>query len=132
MRLRKQTERWFPVPDDPDGARIKQRPLTPGEDQDIIDESAGSVEYQVDDAGRPVPIYKERKEQLRIRRELSLQKQVVDWEHVLDEDGSPLECTDENKVLVARSIPGFVETVLANARQLKADLAKEKKAKEKN
>ena len=37
MRITKSVERWFEVPDDPDGGRLKIKHLKPGEITDIFD-----------------------------------------------------------------------------------------------
>lgn len=57
---------------------------------------------------------------------------IVDWEHLEDEDGKPIECTADNKVKLVKGHPGFA-AFLGECLECLTDCAKLAKEKaEKN
>jgi len=129
MRIRKTTERWFKVPDDPDNAEIKIKALSPGEGFRIYD---AAFKQEI--------VYGTDNEQPTIRQEIDKEADrmetakaaVVDWKKVYDRDGKPLDCTPENIEKAVNGIDGFVAFVRECMQRLNDDLAAEKRGQEKN
>jgi len=138
MRIVKPIERWFPCPDDPDNGKILIRQLSPGERQEIFDDTMPTkTEYEevVGDDGKPTGdlIPKFSMEQDRAQdRELTLKMCVVDWENFFEENGDPLECTHENIIRASKEIIGFSEFVIKCRTQLDKDVSADKEEQEKN
>jgi len=132
MRISKAVERWFPVPEDPDGARVKIRHLRPGEIQDIIDEvMVQEIEYQEpEDGGTGRPIIRQ-KNNRRKDREKTMQAAVVGWEKFYGRDGKALKCNADNILKAVREIDGFVEFVATCRDQLSEDIVAETTAQKK-
>ena len=77
MRISKQVERWFEVPNDEDGARIKIRHLSPGEKADIYDQVfVQQINYEKDAKGSMNPKFSQETDK-RLDRELTIKKSVV-------------------------------------------------------
>ena len=132
MRVTKPRERWFNVPDDPDGARIKIRALTPGERQDIIDRAfVQEIEYKENSDGNMIPIMKQHTD-TKYDREATLKKCVVGWEGLFDEDGSIFEFSVDNILRAAREIPGFGTFVNHCRKRIDKDFVEDEKDLEKN
>lgn len=133
MRIRKPLERWFPVENDPDNARILIKHLLPGEIQDISDVTfTQEVEYGAsDEDGKLKPVIKQKNDR-KTDREKTLVARVQNWENIFDADGAPLPFSKENVIRASREIDGFVEYVKKCADTLADDIANENKAQEKN
>lgn len=134
MRISKITDRWFEVPNDPDGGRIKIHHLTPGELTDITDKA-----YKQDVVYKPIKGQKGKVEPIikqdmntSLNRELTLKAAVVGFENFFDRDDKPMECNPENVMRCSREIDGFDEIVSKAREQLAADIAKEKEDQQKN
>ena len=61
-----------------------------------------------------------------------INRTILDWEFVEDEEGKPLPCTTANKEIFYTYNPTFAEEVLAKAQQLATDLIKDKEDERKN
>jgi hypothetical protein len=132
MRITKPKERWFEVPDDPDGAAVQIRQLTPGQRQDIIDKAfVQQVTYHQGGDKKMKPIMTQ-KTDTRLDREQTIIKAVVDWKNFFDQDGAKLPCNPENIVRAIREIDGFAEFVADCRARLYNDLAEEEEDLEKN
>jgi hypothetical protein len=126
MRIAKEVERWFPVPNDKDKARVKVKHLRPGEIQDIIDDvMVQEIEYQEGkdgEVGKPVI---RQKNDRRKDREQTMLGAVVGWEKFYDREGKAMKCTPENVLRAVREIDGFTEFVGECRKQLSEDIEKE-------
>ena len=132
MRITKPTERWFTVPDDPDGAKVKLRQLTPGERNEIMDKAyTQEIEYEPGAAGKMVPKMKQINDR-KLDREETVKKSVIDWESFFDEAGAVLPCNPENVLRAAKEIDGFVEFVNVSRVELEKAINEEGAALEKN
>ena len=132
MRIRRSTERWFKCDGDPDEGSILIKDLTPGEIQDIVDESMPkSYEYEKDEKGDLSPILTVKMDNTR-QRELTFTACILDWKNFFDAEGTVLVCTPENIVRASREIEGFNEFVVDCQNILTKDIAKEKEGQEKN
>ena len=132
MRIRKSTERWFPMEGDPDDGSVLIKDLAPGEIQDIVDEAMPkSYEYETNEKGGLTPKLTVNMNNT-LQRELTFKACVLDWKNFYDEDDVLMECTPENIVRASRKIGGFNEFVIECQNILTADIAKEKEGQEKN
>ncbi len=92
----------FQVPGDEDGAEVTLRLLTPGEEDEVMEESTsvqfrdGELETRLDNGKHSRGLFC---------------KRVKSWKNIYGEDGKPLPCTDENKLKVAGLVPGFARWV---------------------
>lgn len=132
MRISKPKERWFPVPEDPDNARVKIRQISPGERNKIIDKAfSQEIDYVTDDSGNMVPkVHHVTNRQ--VDREETVKACVVDWESFFDEKGNVLKCTLENVVRALNEIDGFFEHVSECRKKMSEDIAHEDEEQEKN
>ena len=132
MRIAKQVERWFTVPNDPDGAKIKMKQLTPGDKADIYDRVfVQRIDYEKDANGDLQPkMSQETNKQL--DRELTVQKSIVDWENFFDEDDKELECTPENIIRALEEIEGFNVLISDFRKKLATEIEGEKEKQRKN
>ena len=132
MRISKSVERWFPVPDDKDKARVKVKHLRPGEIQDIIDEvMVQEIEYQQPEEGKVGKSVLRQKNDRRKDREKTMLASVIDWEKFYDRDGKILECNPDNVLRAVREIDGFTEFVAKCREQLAEDISTEAVAQKK-
>jgi len=132
MRVTKPRERWFNVPDDPDGAKIKIRAMTPGERQEILDNAfVQEVEYRQDESGEMRPHMKQHTD-TKYDREATLKKCVVGWEGIFEADGSVFEFNEQNVVRASKEINGFVEFVNHCSKRIDQDFDDDEKELEKN
>lgn len=133
MRISKPIERWFDVPDDPDGARLKIRHLSPGEVADIVDQAVEQkIIYAQTEDGKMVPTYSSTTNR-GLDRTMTMQKAVVDWENMFEADGkTKMECTPENVLRASREIGGFVAYVGQFRAKLAEDIDNEKETQRKN
>lgn len=132
MRLVKAAkEAWFAVPNDPDGAEILVKHLTPGELADIQDQQ-DAVEVLYRQEGDQMKPEMRAKRVKGDERYAVLVAAVQDWKNVLDEDDKALKCTDKNKVAIARASDEFGAFVGECREKLAAEVAEAKEAAEKN
>ena len=94
MRLTTKTERWFEIPGDADGAKVKILHLKPGEVQKIEAETSQWNGKFVGDQFSSELQYSPQR-QLRQLRMAAL----VDWKGFYDEHDQTLPCTPKNKNL---------------------------------
>lgn len=132
-RITKTEQRWFDFPNDPDKGRVKFKPLTPGELDQITDESfRQDVNYKKGKGGKLEPVLKQESDKQAFR-ELPIIKSIVEWENFFEDCGViPLECTPENIKRAIREIDGFKDWAIECRETLKKDLAKEKEVQAKN
>lgn len=132
MRIKKVAERWFPCVDDPDEGSVKIKHLSPGEVQDIYDETMPqNIKYEPDGEGNMIPVFNtemNRKDQ----REKTMTAAIVDWKNHFDEGGNLLECTPENIIRASREIEGYSQFIDGCRNILGKDIEKEKEMQEKN
>jgi hypothetical protein len=122
MRIKKQIERWFEVPDDPDKAQIQVKHLNPGEVADIMDGVfKQTIVYRTDDDGDSQPELTQETDK-RKDREMTLTASVVNWKKFFDKDGKKLECTPENVIRASREIEGFDSLVTDFRNRLLIDI----------
>ena len=132
MRITKNIERWFDVPNDPDKARLKIRQLTPGEQSDIIEEVYKSdIAYKKTNGGTFEPSFSQKIDRKK-ERELTYAKAITDWEHFFDLKDKPMKCTIDNILRASRKIEGFDELVTELRAKLDEDLKQEKEDQRKN
>ena len=132
MRITKAEERWFDVPNDPDGGRLKIKHLTPGETADIFDKVfTQEINYKKGKKGKFEPSFSHNTNK-KLDRELTLTRAVVGWENFYDREGKSLECTKENIIKASREIEGFNELVTELREQLADDLKQEREDQAKN
>ncbi|HML56578.1 MAG TPA: hypothetical protein PKC79_20970 [Solidesulfovibrio magneticus] len=131
-RITPQKEVWRDIPNDPDKGQLKIRHLKQGEINDIEDsieryetmlrpDAAGVVHQEV----RVNPAKGD-------KRYAYICAAVRDWKNVYGLDGKPMECTDANKILLARDDEDFGKVVGQFRRELAEQVAQEKEAARKN
>ena len=132
MRIKRPTERWFPMVGDPDNSKVLIKHLTPGDVQDIADESMPKkYEYDADADGKLIPKMTVGMNTT-VQREMTFKACIKGWENFFDEDGGVLECTPGNIVRASREIEGFNEFITKCQKTLADDISKELKVQEKN
>ena len=132
MRIRTPRERWFRFDDDPDGGSILIRQLTPGDRQDIFDETIKQeIVYRPSKSGDDEPVVRQSND-LKRDRELTFTRAIIDWKEFYDENGNTLECNEENIMKAVRSIDGFSAAVKRFMADLDKILEAEDKDQEKN
>jgi len=132
VRITRPTERWFPMVGDPDNARVLIKHLTPGDVQDISEESMPKkYEYDADEDGKLVPRMTVGMNTV-LQREMTFKACIKGWENFFDEDGNVLECTPENVVRASREIEGFNEFITDCQKTLEEEIKAERTVQEKN
>ena len=134
MRIKRPTERWFPMVGDPDNGKVLIKHLTPGDVQDISDKSMPKeYVYDVDPEvkGKLIPKMTIGMN-TNLQREMTFSKCIKGWENFFDEDGNVLECTPENVVRASREIEGFNEFITKCQKELEEAIKKERTVQEKN
>ncbi len=125
MRIKKQIERWFEVPNDPDEAQILVKHLNPGEITDIMDEVfKQTIVYKSDGEQEPQPEFIQETDK-RKDREKTLISSVIGWKKFYDQEGKELKCTPENVIKASREIEGFNSLVTDFRNRLATDIQKE-------
>jgi hypothetical protein len=131
MRIKKQAERWFDIPNDPDEGQILIKHLSPGEITDIMDEVfTQTIVYKADGDQEPQPEFIQETDK-RKDREQTLVSSVVNWKKFFDQNEKPLKCTPENVIRASREIEGFNSLVTGFRERLAADIQKEAVKEEK-
>ena len=132
MRIKKQIERWFEIPNDPDEGQILIKHLNPGEISDIMDETfKQTIVYKADDADEDAKPEITQEADRRKDREKTLTAAVAGWKKFYDQEGKPLKCTPENVIRASREIEGFDALVRGFRDRLTKDLQKEEVKEEK-
>jgi hypothetical protein len=132
MRIKNPDERWFEIENDPDGARVKIKNLTPGEMNDILDKAFRlETEYIRDDKGKLQPKMHQINDR-NLDREETLKACIVAWENFFDKNGEPLDRTPYNIIRAAREIDGFIEMINEFRDRLRKDIKQEEEEQEKN
>lgn len=113
MKIVKSTEKWFPIPDDPDGAEIQIRHLDPGDYRRIAERTMQSVQTVVDGE----VVFENRFSPTKDASEKT-KAAVIGWKNVLDADGNPLKFNKANLEKVIDGVPGFVVFVRGKVEEL--------------
>lgn len=131
MRIKKQAERWFDIPNDPDEGQILVKHLSPGEITDIMDEVfTQTIVYKADGDQEPQPEFMQETDR-RKDREKTLMAAVVGWKKFYDQEGKVLKCTPENVIRASREIEGFDILITDFRKRLAADIQKEEAREDK-
>ena len=131
MRIKKQAERWFDVPNDPDEAQVLIKHLSPGEISDIMDEVfTQTIVYKADGDQEPQPEFMQETDR-RKDREKTLVASVVGWKKFYDQDGKVLKYTSGNVIRASREIEGFDILITDFRKRLADDIQKEAAKEEK-
>jgi hypothetical protein len=131
MRIRKQTEaKWFDFIDDPDGGRVKMRQLKPSEEQSAWTEAFACLLEELPEADQQSAPFMARVS--RKMTEINTVKAVAEWENFFDENGEPLECNEDNILLVMHEIAGCYNTLVVFRNDLEEINDKAQEAQEKN
>jgi hypothetical protein len=104
MKLQKMTSGWFELPNDEDGAAFEIKHLRSGEISKITDATnKRRFEFRkgADGELEPVPILET---DAAGERERVIVAAVIGWRGICDQDGEPLECTEENKLRLCREL----------------------------
>ena len=132
MRIVKSVERWFNIPNDPDGGKLLIKHLTPGEAADIIDQVfVQKIDYKQNDKGKFEPLFTQNLDKTK-DRELPVIKSVKGWENFFDDNDKVLEFNEENVLKASREITGFNELVTEFREILSKEIEKEKEVQIKN
>ena len=132
MRITKNIERWFDIPDDSDKGRLKIKHLQPGEAADISDKVfTPNISYKKDKDGNFEPSFSQVTNR-KLERELILTKTIVGWKNFYDKEGKLLECTSENIIRASREIENFNELAAELREILATDLQQEREDQRKN
>lgn len=132
MRVTTEKTKWSDFPDDPDKGRLCIKYLKPGEKRDIEDKIALYETMLRSDADGNL------RREVRVnpaqgdKRYVWICAAVVDWENVYGVDGKPLECTDANKILLARDNETFGPLVGRLRSELADEVEAEQEAARKN
>ena len=125
-------DKWFPLPNDPDKGEILVRHLKQGEVNDIEDRVSRLetvVRRDPDGVAR---------EEMRVvypkgeDRYLYFCAALRDWKNFFGLDGKPLECTDANKIMMARDDQELVKFVGECRAALAEEAEREQEAARKN
>lgn len=131
-RLSGERAEWFDIPDDPDQGRVKIKHLKKGEVNDIEDQiELYQTMLRPDAEGnmqREIKINPAKGD----KRYAYLCAAVIDWEKVFGADGKPMDCTDANKILLARDDETFGPFVGKSRIALAELVATEREAARKN
>jgi hypothetical protein len=105
-------------------------PLTPSETEKLLDKHM-STKWEAPDKKSPKQRFVDpRMTAYKIEK---VQKVIVRWEGVENEDdGSPIECTNEMKKVVFENNPSIINYVLDEVEDVMDIMKEEKKDKEKN
>lgn len=138
MRITKTEERWFDVPNDPDGGRLKIKHLTPGEEAknlELVFSQEITYKKTKNKTGKKdkfEPIMTQKANPARLVR-LNNIMAVTGWEKFYDENGKPLEeCNEKNVIRAYDTIEGFDGLISELREQLADDLKKEREDQAKN
>ncbi len=131
-RLLGEIKVWREVPNDPDQAELEIKYIKPGEKKDIEDQvELYQTMLKPDAAGKlhgEVKINPAKGD----ARYAYICAAVTNWKNYFDVDGSPMACTDENKIRVARDDEEFGRIVGKFRAELDEQVKKEREAAGKN
>jgi len=132
MRIKRTAERWFECDDDPDEASVLIKNLSPGEVQDIYDETMPqNIEYEADEEGNMVPNFKTKMNR-KLQREKTMLACIKDWKNFYGYEDEILECNEENIIRASREIEGFNQFIDKCREILSKNIESEKRGQEKN
>lgn len=113
------TTEWFAVPDDADGAKLKIKYLTPGQEQEL-ELDALSVAGSSDSATANVSF------DIGKKRQLVVTKTITDWSGFFDRKGKESKCTKDNLLKALSEFDWFFDFVEESRATLRKNVEKEK------
>ena len=124
MKLRtKKTVQWIIFLRDGLETKFNVSPMTESENADLLKACRKWI-WEKNQRIEDTPDYQSFKAQ-------KIKKTILGWEGVENEDGTPLECTDENKMAVYKGDPEVINWVLEQADKiLESGLKDEEEANE--
>ena len=131
MRIKKVQERWFPAENDPDGAEVLIRELSPGEIQDIQECHDRTIKY-VEGADGKMVADLSFKPETALELKLTFEACVMGWKNFFDEGGKPLPFSKDNLIRAMREIEGFNGWIVECRISLTEFIVDENKDQEKN
>jgi hypothetical protein len=119
---------WFFFFDDkPEEGRIKLRVLNTEMRSKIADKTTEiKIEYRTSQR------YEVEKVNTELASKMMWDFIIVDWENLLNNDGSPIECNIDNKYLLMTNEPGFAAFIAECLEKLNEDIFERKAFSEKN
>lgn len=132
MRIKRTVERWFECENDPDEGSVLIRHLSPGEVQDIYDETMPqNIKYEQDEKGNMVPVFNTEMNR-KVQREKTLLACIKDWKNFYGFENELLECNEDNIIRASREIEGFNQFIDKRREILSKDIEQEKESQGKN
>lgn len=114
-KLKTRPEKWFELPDDPDGARVKIKHITSAESSRV---AGRFVAYEKNDVGERMAV------NIVAGNRATAAAAIIAWEKFSDETGNEMPCTPANKELWLDE-EGFLEWINEKRQEL-ADEAEKK------
>ncbi len=129
LKLTAKRTKWFVLPqDESEECRLEILHLKPGEEAEIEEMANQVVGKSVDDKFLTEVTFK-----FSERKKAILDRVVLNWEGpFLDEAGEKMDCTLENKLLVANEFDWFFDQVEKFRKQLKKEVEEENEGAEGN
>jgi hypothetical protein len=119
--------------DDPDGAEISVRLLTPAERNDVASAQFDQrLYFERDETGKSVRTEQRTKATPQEAIEKTALYALTGWKYFFDEAGEPLKFNRKNILSAVRRIKGFADFIGDCLRELETKAADENKAQEKN
>lgn len=110
MRLRtNKIEKWIEIKNEEGEASFLVRPMNPKETTNLLD-SASKADWERGQRFKEPDFYKFKMDKI--------DKTIIDWRGVEDEDGMPLECNRKNKEIVYLNNAELIDKVLEMADNL--------------
>jgi hypothetical protein len=127
-RVTSNTERWFEVPGDPDGARVLIRHLKPGAQREIEEAASKTVATGASDGQMALAV------ELNSVKRLALivERAVVGWDGFYDQAGAAMPCNSANKTAALLEFEWFGPLVDQAVTELRAEAKAAAEAARKN
>ena len=124
MKLRtSKTEIWINISYNGAEAKFLVSPATPKEDADILNHCY-VTKWERNQRFTEPDIY--------LFKISKIDKVIIDWQGVEDDDGQPIDCTRKNKELVYLFNSELIDMVLDEATKISEDMAKQQELERKN
>ena len=125
MKLRtKKTQQWIPYLRDGNEMKFYVSPMTESENADLL-KLCRKFGWEKNQRFEDTPDYQSFKAQ-------KIKRTILDWEGAENEEGTPLECTDVNKMAVYNGDPEVINWVLEEADKILEAGLKEAEAEKEN
>ena len=118
------SQKWFDVPDDCDGAKIKVKYLTPGQEQELELDAlnvSGSANAETEISF-----------DINKKRQLIVKRTVSDWSEFYGRDGKESKCNAVNLLKALSEFDWFFELVEKSRNTLRTEVEGEQEEAEKN